>query len=111
MRTTLLALSLLPTLTYADFLTDFKTRLHSLPQARSSSQASGGAAILVFSTRDTKSYRPPLKSKIIAISLSYSGDSVGYVLKHNGVPFCTFSGFFDGQCLTVSGCLSGTVCD
>jgi len=113
MKQLIAGLALLPSLAYAgtDFLTDLAARLKSQPQFRASSANYGTAGILVFGLPDTRTYQPPAKHKIVAVSVSGLGDTIGYVLKKNGTVYCSFYGVYDGSCLTLAGCISGTLCN
>lgn len=78
---------------------------------RSSSTSYDSVGLIVFGVPDTRTFDAPARRKIISIALSSFGDVVGYVLRKNGVPVCSFYGVTDGVCLSLAGCVSGTVCD
>ena len=75
------------------------------------SDSYGTVGMLVFDVRDTRDFDSPARRKIISVAVSGFGDVVGYVLRKNGTSVCSFYGVTDGQCLSVAGCVRGTVCD
>jgi len=115
-RITLLALAL--ALAPAVHATDgdvaaVKRRLDAARGAagRSSSVSYDTVGLVVFGVRDTRTFETPARRKLISIAVSGFGDVVGYVLRKNGAPVCSFYGVTDGVCLSLAGCISGTVCD
>jgi len=69
------------------------------------------AGLITYSTADTRTWRGALRRRIVALGVSADGDVCGHVLKRNGTYVCGFAGRYDGACLTLSGCLSGTSCE
>jgi hypothetical protein len=103
-----------PARSAADDLVAIKARLDETRTSRGARSVSGSygtVGLLVFSVRDTRSFDAPARRKIVSVALSGFGDVVGYVLKKNGTPVCSFYGITDGVCLSLAGCVSGTVCD
>jgi hypothetical protein len=75
---------------------------------RSTSHVNGTVALFVLSKQDLR--RSSARGKHAAVAVSFAGDVVGALLRPNGVPVCDFGGNFDGQCLTLTGCVNGTDC-
>jgi hypothetical protein len=71
----------------------------------------GTVGMIVFDMRDSRDFDSPARRKIISVAVSGFGDVVGYVLRKNGTSVCSFYGVTDGQCISVAGCVRGTVCD
>src|SRR6185369_5064096 len=97
-----------------DDLTAIKARLDAArgsDKRRSVAGSYGTVGLIVFGVGDTRSFAAPARRKIISVAVSGFGDVVGYVLKKNGGPVCSFYGVTDGDCLSVAGCVNGTVCN
>jgi hypothetical protein len=75
---------------------------------RSTTHVNGTVGLLILSKQDLR--RTSSRGKHAAVALSDTGDVIGVLLRNSGVVACEFGGFFDGQCLTLSGCVSGTQC-
>jgi hypothetical protein len=79
------------------------------PLPQESTHTNGTVGLLMIGKRDLKGTEA--RGHHMAIAMSEVGDVVGVLLKGpSGVPKCDFGGFFDGACLTLSGCVSGTEC-
>jgi hypothetical protein len=81
------------------------------PLERSSSTDYGSVGLIVFGVHDTRSFDAPARRKLISVAVSGVGDVAGYVLRKNGTPVCSFFGEYFAGCLSLSGCVSGTVCN
>ena len=90
----------------AAIVVDRITAMRAAP--RSTSHVNGTVALLVLSKADLR--RTSVHGKHAVVGVSSAGDVVGVLLRANGLAVCDFGGFFDGQCLTLSGCVSGTDC-
>ncbi len=88
-----------------------KARLDGGGRARSVSGSYGSVGLIVLDARDTRSFAAPARRKIVTAAVSGFGDVAGYVLRKSGAPVCSFYGVTDGVCLTLAGCVTGTVCD
>jgi hypothetical protein len=75
---------------------------------RSTSHVNGTVGLLVLSKQDLRG--TSARGKHSAVAVSGAGDVVGVLLKPSGLVVCEFSGVYDGQCLSLSGCVSGTRC-
>lgn len=78
---------------------------------RSYSTSYGSVGLLAFSVQETRSFAAPARRKLISVAVSALGDVAGYVLKRNGTPVCSFYGEYSAGCLSLAGCVSGTVCN
>lgn len=72
---------------------------------QSSSGINDTVAIVTLTTRETGR-----KGLHAAIAVSGFGDVVGQLLTRKGAAVCTFRGYTDGACVTLTGCVSGTAC-
>ena len=96
----------------SDLVTAIKQRLDHASDAKYSVSSSyGTVGMIVFDVRDSRDFDAPARRKVISVAVSGFGDVVGYVLRKNGTSVCSFYGVTDGQCLSVGGCVRGTVCD
>ena len=75
---------------------------------RSTSHVNDTVGLLVFSKQDLR--RTSARGKHAAVAVSGAGDVIGVLLRNSGLVACEFGGFFDGQCLTLSGCVTGSRC-
>jgi hypothetical protein len=73
------------------------------------SHVNGSVALLAFDKREFR--RTSLRRKHVAVAVSDLGDIVGVVLNKRGRALCELVGFYDGQCVVLSGCgASGVAC-
>jgi len=90
------------------------SQMAAAPPATSSAalvttHVNGTVALLAFDKREFK--RTSLRRKHVAVAVSDLGDIVGVVLNKRGTALCELVGYFDGQCVVLSGCgVSGLAC-
>lgn len=92
-----------------DVVAAIKEKLDA-PGKRQVAGSYGTVGILVFDVRDTRTFDAPARKKIVSVAVSGFGDVAGYVLRKNGTAVCSFYGVTDGVCLSLAGCVGGTVC-
>jgi hypothetical protein len=115
MRHVILALglaALLPSYLPAETLGHTLARkISAMPamHTRSTTHVVGTVGLVTYSKKDL---RGSARGKHAVAAVSGAGDVVGVVLRPSGIPVCEFGGTFDvdSQCLTLTGCVTGTSC-
>ena len=106
-----LTLGLFVTAAHAEDVVDVVARRlagRAIVEQRSTSHVNGTVGLVVVSKQDLRGTSS--HGKHAAIAVSGAGDVIGVLLRNNGLVVCEFGGFFDGQCLSLSGCVSGVRC-